>query len=47
MKKHQGLVLLFGLSMLLLQGCEQPRLAVQDVEAKLEPVAEGVTEKRD
>ena len=47
MKKHQGIVLLLGLSMLLLQACGQPSPAVNKTETKPEPVAEVITEKRD
>jgi len=47
MKKHQGIVLLFGLSILLLQGCGQPASVADKEEAKPEPVAEVITEKRD
>ncbi|SGZ15552.1 Entericidin EcnA/B family, partial [Moritella viscosa] len=37
MKKHQGIVLLLGLSMLLLQACGQPSPAVNKTETKPEP----------
>jgi len=47
MKNHQGLAFLFGLSILLLQGCGQPASVANKAEAKPEPVAEVVTEKRD
>jgi protease II len=47
MKKHQGIVLLLGLSLLLLQACGQPAPAVNKTETKPEPVAEVITEKRD